>query len=406
MQFSEDSTRLLKHLIPKFKNFYNNDDSLNGIDKLSGIYTDIVSGDKYYENIKRKIDIKFVNKTEMVEPDSINSTKYSESVKEYIKKNGKSQFVFKFNILNREIAVYFTMFNDEDINDIEIYNKYIRLIVIWLFMCNKYSTSNCSNTLNVFFYLTPFPKVLPKNKNKVISYENINTGMTYRCVPNNEIFIYRAEEWFKVFIHETFHSYGLDIDVHDSNALGSIVEDMFPIKSTFNIAEAYTETWARILNCCFASYESMKEKSLDEFNLYLQFAIQAEKMFSLMQLKKILGHMDLTYENLWSSTQISEYMRTNLYREESNVFSYFVLSGIFMNDFESFIQWCDTNNTSFIKYKKSHTSVNKFGKLITSMYKSKHLIQNIHNTTLPNNKNNKYELLNNTGRMTCIEVKI
>ena len=62
MQFSEDSTRLLKHLIPKFKNFYNNDGSLNGIDKLSGIYTDIVSGDKYYENIKRKIDIKFVNK--------------------------------------------------------------------------------------------------------------------------------------------------------------------------------------------------------------------------------------------------------------------------------------------------------------------------------------------------------
>tara|TARA_B000000477_G_scaffold91842_1_gene78648 strand:- start:944 stop:2164 length:1221 start_codon:yes stop_codon:yes gene_type:complete len=406
MQFSEDSTRFLKHLIPKFKTFYTNDDSLNGIDKLASIYADIVLGDKYYENIKNNIDIKFVEKSEIVESESINSSHYSQRVKEYIKTKGKSQFVFKFNILNRVIAVYFTLFNDEDISSIKIYNKYIRLIVIWLFMCNKYSTSTCSNTLNIFFYLTPFPKVLPKNKNMIISYENINTGMTYRCVPNNEIFIYRQEEWFKVFIHETFHSYGLDIDVHDSKALGSIVKKMFPIKSTFNIAEAYTETWARILNCCFVSYESSGEKSIGEFNLYLQFAIQAEKMFSLIQLKKILAHMDLTYENLWSSTQISEYMRANLYREESNVFSYFVLAGIFMNDFETFIQWCDTNNTSFIKYTKSHTNLKKFGKLIDSMYKSKHLINNIHNTKLPNNKNKNYELLNNTGRMTCIEIKI
>jgi hypothetical protein len=406
MQFSEDSTRFLKYLIPKFKTFYANDDSLNGIDKLSGIYTDIVSGDKYYENIKQKLDIKFVEKIGIKEPDSINSSRYSEDVKEYIKEKGKSQFVFKFNILNREIAVYFTMFNEEDINSIEIYNKYIRLIIIWLFMCNKYSTSNCSNTLNIFFYLTPFPKVLPKNKNKVISYEHINTGMTYRCVPNNEIFIYRQEEWFKVLIHETFHSYGLDIGVHDSNAIGSIVREMFPINSTFNIAEAYTETWARILNCCFVAYESISKKTLDEFNLHLQFSIQAEKMFSLMQLKKILGHMDLTYENLWSSTQISEYMRRNLYREESNVFSYFILAGIFMNDFETFILWCDTNNTSFIKYRQSHMSVEKFAKLIDSMYKSEHLTKNIHNIILPNNKNNNYELLNNTGRMSCIEINI
>mgnify|MGYP001331506124 CR=1 FL=1 len=35
----------------------------------------------------------------------------------------------------------YKFFNDEDVSSIEIYNKYIRLIVIWLFMCNKYSTS-------------------------------------------------------------------------------------------------------------------------------------------------------------------------------------------------------------------------------------------------------------------------
>jgi hypothetical protein len=406
MQFSKDSTVFLKYLLPRFKKFYSTDRNSNSVEALSSVYHDLVAGEKYYETIKNTVDVKLMDASNIKNPESINSNQYSSKVSDYIKKHEKSQLVFNFNIFDREIAVYFTLFASDDVNNIQKYKKYIRLIIMWLFMCNKYSTSNCSNTLAIFFYLTPLPKLLPNHKNNIIGYENINTGMTYRCAPNNEIFIYRHEEWFKVFIHETFHSYGLDIDTHDTNIIKRIVGEIFPIKSMFDIMEAYTETWARILNCCFFSYETMTTETIDEFKLYLRFTIQTEKMFSLYQLKKVLGHMDLTYENLWSPSRISEYMRMNLYREESNVFCYFVLTGIFMNDFEGFIDWCNDNNTAFIKFKKSHNNASKFGHLIQSIYKSKSFIQNLANIPDLNTKNKNYQIMNKTGRMTCIEIGI
>lgn len=405
MEFSDDSTRFIKYLLPKFKDFYNNDDKFDSIKLISSLYPDLVAGDEYYKKIIDDIYVKFSEKPNIVEPDSINSTHYSKTINEYIKKNKTAQITYKFNILKRKIAVHFTLF-DEDMTSIPKYDKYIRLIVMWLYMCNKYTTVDCSKTLNVFFFLTPIAKKLPEHKNKIIGYDNVNTGMTYRCIPNNEIFIYRYEEWFKVFIHETFHSYGLDLDTQDTNIVKPIIKKLFPINSTFEIAEAYTEIWARLLNCCFASYETMKRKNEEDFILYLQFTIHIEKMFSLFQMKKILGYMDLTYENLWSSNQISDYMRKNMYREESNVFSYFVLAGIFMNDFGRFTMWCKNNNNNFIKFGKSRSNANNFGKFIELIYKDKKLLENINSLPDINKKNKDYELLHKTGRMTCVEIKL
>ena len=405
MEFSDDSTRFIKYLLPKFKHFYDNDDKFNSIKHISSLYSDLVAGDKYYNKIADEINVKFTEKADIIEPDSINSTHYSKTINEYIKKNKSSQITYRFNILARKIVIHFTLF-DEDVSSIPKYDKYIRLIVMWLFMCNKYTTADCSKTLNIFFFLTPIPKKLPQHKNGVIGYDNVNTGMTYRCIPNNEIFIYRYEEWFKVFIHETFHSYGLDIDSQDNSVLKPIIKNIFPIDSSFEIAEAYTEIWARLLNCCFVSYETMKIKSQEDFNLYLQFTLHIEKMFSLFQMKKILAHMDLTYENLWSSTQISEYMRKNMYREESNVFCYFVLAGILMNDFDKFIQWCKINNNNFIKFNKSPNNTTNFGRFIESIYKDNGLLDNIKLAPDINKKNKNFELLHKTGRMTCVEIKM
>jgi len=405
MEFSDDSTRFIKYLLPKFKHFYDNDDKFNSIKHISSLYSDLVAGDKYYNKIADEINVKFTEKADIIEPDSINSTHYSKTINEYIKKNKSSQITYRFNILARKIVIHFTLF-DEDVSSIPKYDKYIRLIVMWLFMCNKYTTADCSKTLNIFFFLTPIPKKLPQHKNGVIGYDNVNTGMTYRCIPNNEIFIYRYEEWFKVFVHETFHSYGLDIDTQDNSVLKPIIKKLFPIDSSFEIAEAYTEIWARILNCCFASYETMKIKKEEDFNLYLQFTLHIEKMFSLFQMKKILAHMDLTYQNLWSSTQISEYMRENMYREESNVFCYFVLAGIMMNDFDKFIQWCKINNNNFIKFNKSPNNTTNFGRFIESIYKDNGLLDNIKLAPDINKKNKNFELLHKTGRMTCVEIKM
>ena len=45
---------------------------------------------------------------------------------------------------------------------------------------------------------------------KPLVQSHVNSGYTYTCKENNEIVIYREEEWLKVLIHESFHAYGLD----------------------------------------------------------------------------------------------------------------------------------------------------------------------------------------------------
>ena len=109
MQFSDDSTRFIKYLLPKFKHFYDNDDKFNSIKHISSLYSDLVAGDKYYNKIADEIHVKFTDKADIIEPDSINSTHYSKTINEYIKKNKSSQITYRFNILARKIVIHFTM---------------------------------------------------------------------------------------------------------------------------------------------------------------------------------------------------------------------------------------------------------------------------------------------------------
>ena len=64
---------------------------------------------------------------------------------------------------------------------------------------------------------------LPENKTDILDQVNCNTAVTYACAVNGECLIYRKEEWFKVFIHETFHAYEFQPDsVNDELLLEGI----------------------------------------------------------------------------------------------------------------------------------------------------------------------------------------
>lgn len=400
MQFSDESSIILQHLIPKLADETYIDKMIN-LEISDILYNDLKSGLRYYNKTSNKIKVKLLDYKNLIYPNSYSSNHYSNEIKKYIDKNIKYQLEYTFNIYNRKITIFFSLFDDDEINNIDKYNNYIKYIIMWLHMCNKYTSHNCSNTLKIFFYLTPLKKRLPSIKSKVISYEHINTGMTYRCIPDNEIFIYRNEEWFKVFIHETFHSFGLDIDNIDNNKLKDKISKIFPIQSSFNIAETYTEVWARILNCCFSSFLSSKNE--EDFNLFLNFTLQIERIFSIMQLKKILAFMNLEYNDLWEKNKISEGLRNTLYKEQSNTFCYFVLAGILMNDYNKFFKWCYENNSSFIKYKQVSNNI-KFVNLILELYKNENLTKNNKNIEIKINKHHKFLL--DTTRMSGIELKM
>ena len=56
--------------------------------------------------------------------------------------------------------------------------------------------------------MTTLHKFLPHNEEDEITKFNINSG--YASINEGTIVIFRKEEWFKVFIHESIHYFNLD----------------------------------------------------------------------------------------------------------------------------------------------------------------------------------------------------
>jgi len=153
------------------------------------------------------------------------------------------------------------------------------------------------------FFFCDSPKQLPKPK-EVLNENHVNTGYS---VPCESLVVFRKQEWFKVFIHECFHYLGLDKRVAEDVRL-----DMFTIPITVSVREAYSETWARILQSHFIG------------------GIEKERTHSLHNMVRVLRHMGLKYSDLWGD-------KAKSYAEETNVFAYIVLTAILLHDYETFI---------------------------------------------------------------------
>ena len=151
----------------------------------------------------------------------------------------------------------------------------------------------------------------------------------------------------------------------------------------------------------------MKNKNdIDEFYSNTEFFINLEKNFAFFQMIKILDFMGLSYNDLYRKTLVSENTRNTQYKENTNILSYYVLTTILLNNYQDFLSWCDTNNTSLLNFKKTPTHINNFCAFIEKKYKTKNMLDGIkciekifYNMK---NKNNIY-LLENL-RMTICEV--
>ena len=178
----------------------------------------------------------------------------SEKIKTYIQNNTEFYYTFSFKINSTKIKIHFAIYDKKDLE--ELHNK-LYMMICWLYIGVKYKTKNCSEYLNIYLFLTDFKKCLT---DKVLGPKNCNSGFTYACSLDNTICIFRKEEIVKVFIHETFHSLGLDFSYKNLN-LKKKMKKIFNIKSTFNISETYTETWATIINSLFFTYFKLNKKN-------------------------------------------------------------------------------------------------------------------------------------------------
>ncbi len=222
----------------------------------------------------------------------------------------------------------------------------------WIYIARTMATDcECGHPLTTYVYLTSHEKRFPireptrepSNRTDILGPVHVNTAFTYACTksksskskssksksskskssksdkPNATITIYRREEWFKVFIHETFHCFGLDYSGDDqaTHTLDGLVRVRFP-KECAGIAhirsyEGFTECWARIWNAaiCAVIQPSHPTKSLaSNFNDNLA--------------------REVTNTNIMRD-RIGEYQRAHSNKEDSSVFSYFILCAFLMN---------------------------------------------------------------------------
>lgn len=328
---------------------------------------------KYQETV---VDVQ----SQVPRPNSLSETYLTREMTDYIKTESKKILTFECTINNRIIRLIFIIFKNNNFERIAYYKTYAHRVYMWLSMISKKST--CVETLTIYVYLTPFKKQLPENKSESIGPVHANTGYTYRCEKENEIVIYREEEWFKVVLHETMHAFGNDFST-DDDSNSSAIKQLFSLPPGISIrmSEAYSEIWARIMNVVFQTYfknpPSLESRSALQFKKNVEFYLHLESIFSLYQCIKILDFMGVNYQLLIDDSDHSKKMIRSFYRENTNVFAYYVLTSVLLNNHDAFLSWCVKHNGPGLNMFRVKTTQSEFIELIESCYKKNELLQKI-----------------------------
>ena len=180
-----------------------------------------------------------------------------DSVKTHINGFKKQITEVELIVQNRTYTLFFII-PEKTANAID---KYVKKINTWLQVATLYAKPNCSKSVKVYLYLTDLKKILPKKERNELNSENANTAFTTSCQPKTEIILFRREEWFKVFIHESFHNLGLDFA---GETVKHLLSDIFPIQSEFKLYETYTELWAELMNIIFINVEMKSDDNLEK----------------------------------------------------------------------------------------------------------------------------------------------
>jgi hypothetical protein len=279
---------------------------------------------------------------------------------------------------DRKITIHFVVETPGIDTRIQKYNGYVDYILYWLYIVSKHASKRCSTELTFFIYHTSLTKQLPLSNVDILSETNVNTGFTRTCQPSSEIVVYRMEEWFKVMLHESMHNFGLDFSDMDNTTCKNRILSLFPVKSEVNLFEAYTEFWARIMNVVFCSYSNARQKhNMNELLTNAEFFLNFERIFAFYQMVKILNFMDLEYNLLIAKKSNTDSIRRTLYKENTNVLAYYIVTTILLNNYEDFLVWCKINNDTFLQFKKTETNQRNFCRFIEQHYKTKELLYDV-----------------------------
>jgi|LakMenEpi03Aug12_release.lakeMendotaPanAssembly.Ray.scaffolds.fasta_scaffold07224_12 hypothetical protein len=373
---------ILKEYFPYNKN-YKKKYNLNSLFK---IYNDMNDGFNFIEENDKNNFYKISIDTDFQNPSDFNSI--PSLIKENIENNLLNYLSFSFILFERKIKIHFILSESITKNIIKKYKKFVILMSVWLHIISNNSSYDCSEELNIYIYLSNSLKQLPITSNIILNQEHANTAFTRLC---SEIIIFRQEEWFKVFIHETIHNFNMDFSNVNNQKCNQIIKKIFYVTSKVNLYESYTEFWARIINLSFISY--VHTNNFNNFTKVFETLINIEISYSAFQMIKILNYMNLTYENLIFNFQEN-------YRENTNILAYFIITNILLFNYVDFLSWCDNNNNNLYDFKKTNKNLLNFCEFIKNKYNNPKFLQNINkiNELFEKNNNNKNKNNNNKNK--------
>lgn len=265
--------------------------------------------------------------------------------------------------------------NDLTVNQ-DIHKYTIHHVFSMIDMLLGYSNIKQQKSLTIFLYLTNKEKKLPLSNLCVLNKEHVNSAVTYSCNTNGEILIFRKEEWLKCLIHEIFHSLCLDfIDLRSNTDVKKYLNSLFCIKSDFLLSESYNEWWATNINCLLYGFMMLEKKSYKRECLsFYNLCLMTEQMFSMLQITKVLNHMGITYPMLISKN-VDKYIKENLYKENTNVFCYYIIKGLLLFNNNETMRFFKDNNTSLLNFDKTPQTLKNFLKLIKTYYNADDLVK-------------------------------
>ena len=271
--------------------------------------------------------------------------------------------IYKYG--EREVSV--RLYNNKKLDMTTIINI-LSKINTWIFVATTNAVNVCSRKLDIHIYFTEHNKRMPDN-NKQVDRINANTAYTTSCTTDTDIHIYRSEEWFKVLIHETFHSLGLDFSNMKDDFSNQCLQEIFSIDTEdLRLYESYCESWAEIWNIIIISFLSVNRKSeIDKMIVRFEMMLQCEVLFSMYQAHKILANSGVTYNKLISS-------KSNNYTENTNAFSYFVVKSMLLYNANNFLTWCNKSNKPIILFNNDVATIKSYCGLIQTLSRNKDYI--------------------------------
>ena len=286
---------------------------------------------------------------------------------------------YKFSVGNRKVVLHFVEFNTHSKYN-PVFDAHAKRVCALMHLVSMHaSRPACSSALSIYIYMTEFKKLFPTKKGEVIDTKHVNTGMAYHCARTNDVVVYRKEEWFKVLIHELFHAMGLSFIESDmpkgvDRAMQSMLQAMYSISHPVRIYETYCEIWARILNVVFdcfvddhanpvygtshngtshngTSHDGTSHNGTShdgpEFRAFMECVMEGlgeNARFARHQCAKLLRYADLSHDILATPNEKNRAIVAEKYRENTNVFAYYVLTHILLHSPTEFMTWCYQNN--------------------------------------------------------------